>query len=98
MTQTFHSREFLDEYDYRIWHKSGGNTFYKDVSCESSMTSCCWLLHTLIAYDRSRGVEYENQGLQVALTGTDDWFEFTFTDGRTIKHVMGTAYTQKELL
>jgi len=73
-------------------------TFYKDVSCEASMTRCCWLLHTLTDYDRERGIEYDNQGLQVTPTGTEEWFEFTFTNGTTIKHQMGTAYTQRELL
>lgn len=98
MTQRFPDTTFLDDYDYRIWHKSDGMTFYKDVSCEASITRCCWLLHTLIDYDRARGIEYDNQGLQVAPTGTDDWFEFQLTNGTTIKHIMGTAYTQKGLL
>jgi hypothetical protein len=92
MTQTF-----LDDYDYRIWHTSGGITFYKDVSCEN-MTRCCWLLHTLADYDLARGVVYTNQGLQVAPTGTEEWEEFTFTDGTTIKHQMNTVNTQLELL
>ena len=97
MTTRFPDTTFLDDYDYRIWHTSSGITFYDDVSIHNFTKACCflWLLQD---YDRARGVEYENQGLQVAPTGTDDWFEFQFLDGTTIKHQMGTAYTQKELL
>jgi len=97
MTLKFPDSRFLDQYDYRIWHESQGFVFYKDVSCEN-MTKCCWLLHTLADYDLARGVVYTNQGLQVAPTDSDDWEEFTFTDGTTIRHQMSTAYTQLKLL
>ena len=97
MTTRFPDTTFLDEYDYRIWHKSDGITFYEDVST-CNFTTACSFLWLLQYYDRARGVEYANQGLQVAPTGTDDWFEFTFNDGTTIKHQMGTVYTQRTLL
>lgn len=88
MSNRFPDTEILDNYDYRMWHKSEGIIFYQDAS-DDSFTTICWFLHLLIDYDRAKGIEYEAQGLQVALKGTEDWFEFQLDNGETIKDQMG---------
>ena len=97
MTQTFPDTRFLDNYDYRIWHESQGITFYQDVSIWN-FTHACSFLWLLQYFDHAKGITYTNQGLQVTATGTEDWIEFQFDDGCSIKDQMHTRNTQSELI